>query len=211
MVGKRGALKNRLRALLRNEGIVSPRRLWSGKGLVWLAKVRLPELDALQREMMLEELSQWQVRIQKVEAALKKYGQKVAGVGLVMTIPGVGIRTAEAVVAYVDDAGRFRRNKSVGCYFGMVPCEDTSVKSRLGHITKDGPATVRKLITEAAWQSIRRDASMRAYYERVRREDPARTKIAIVATAHRLLRVMHAMLRTGEVWRDRRRRRETAA
>jgi hypothetical protein len=41
-----------------------------------------------------------------------------------------------------------------------------------------------------------------AYYERVRRDDPDRKKIAIVATAHYLVRVMAAMLRTGEVWRD---------
>ena len=76
------------------------------------------------------------------------------------------------------------------------------MKARFGHITKEGPATVRKLLVEAAWQGIRRDTTLRSYYERVRREDPKRGKIAIVATAHHLLRVMHAMLRTGEVWRS---------
>lgn len=38
-------------------------------------------------------------------------------------------------------------------------------------------------------------------YERVRRDNPERRKIALVATAHFLLRAMMAMLRTGEVWR----------
>jgi transposase len=202
MVGKRGALKNRIRAMLRNDGIVAPRGLWSRKGLAWLKGLELPPFEALQREMMVEELSLWQDRIKKVEAALKEYAAKVPGVGLLMTIPGVGIRTAEAVVAYIDDASRFRRNKSVGCYFGMVPCEDSSVKTRLGHITKDGPATVRRLITEAAWQSIRRSVSVRAFYERVRRDDAKRRNIALVATGHHLIRVMQAMLRTGEVWRE---------
>ena len=37
---------------------------------------------------------------------------------------------------------------------------------------------------------------------RVMHGDPGRKKIAIVATAHYLVRVMAAMLRTGEVWRD---------
>jgi transposase len=201
MVAKRSGLKNRLRAVLRNNGIAAPCRLWTRRGLAWLKEVELPEMESLQREMMLEELTGWHERIKKVEAALEKKAQQVPAVSVLRSIPGVGIRTAEAVVAYVDDAERFRRNKSVGCYFGMVPCEDTSVKSRFGHITKDGPATVRKLVVEAAWQAIRRDASVRAYYERVRRDDANRKKIALVATAHHLLRAMHAMLRTGEVWR----------
>ena len=42
---------------------------------------------------------------------------------------------------------------------------------------------------------------MRAYFERLVHNDPNRRKIALVATAHHLLRVMLAMLRTGEAWR----------
>ena len=58
-----------------------------------------------------------------------------------MTIPGVGVRTAEAFVAHVDDVTRFARTNRVGSYFGLVPCQDASAdRNRLGHITKDGPA-----------------------------------------------------------------------
>lgn len=201
LIGQRSACKNRLRAILRNNGICGPRGLWTIRGLTWLKDVALSELESLQREMLLAELEELQARIRRVEKVLGKYGKRSAGVGLLMTIPGVGIRTAEAVVAYMDDAHRFRRNKSVGCYFGLVPCEDTSVKSRFGHITREGPSTVRRLLIEATWQGIRRDPSLRAYYERVCRNDTQRKKIALVATAHHVLRVMHAMLVSGEVWR----------
>ena len=118
------------------------------------------------------------------------------------TIPGVGDRTAEAVVAWIDDPNRFRKIRTVGSYFGLVPSQDASASmNRLGHITREGPATVRSLLTEAAWQAVRRSPRVRGYYDRVRRGDPARRKIALVATAHYLLRVMLAMLQTGEVWR----------
>ncbi len=202
LVKRRGACKNALRALLRNNGIVAPRGLWSGKGMAWLAGVALSDCQALQRDMHQQELRQLQEMIVRVEKVLQQWADRNPAVGLLMTIPGVGIRTAEAVVAYVDDPHRFGRNKSVGCYFGMVPCEDTSVKSRFGHITKEGPATVRKLVTEATWQAIRRDAGVKAYFERVCRDDPKRRKIALVATAHHLLRAMHSMLRSGETWRS---------
>ena len=198
----RARIKHRLRALLHDQGREAPRGLWTKKGLSWLQAEALPELAAVERDLLLEKLSSAQVQVKRVEKVLARKAAQVPAVGLLMTIPGVGLRTAEAVVVYIAEPERFRRNKSVGCYFGLVPCEDTIVQSRFGHITKEGPPTVRWLVTEATWQAIRRDATVRAYYERVRHGDADRKKIALVATAHHLLRVMHAMMRTGEVWRS---------
>ncbi len=70
------------------------------------------------------------------------------------------------------------------------------------HITKQGSATVRQLLTEAVWQSIRRSPTVKACFERIRRGDKDRRKIAVVATAHYLVRVMWAMLKRGELWRE---------
>jgi transposase len=151
---------------------------------------------------MLEDLEHLTQQIHRVECYLKQVADRHAGVALLMTIPGVGVRTAETICAYIDDVARFRRVKQVGAYFGLVPCQDaTGNVNRLGHITKDGPATARKLLTEAAWQAIRHSPRIRSFFERVRRGDPQRKKIALVATAHHLLRVMAAMLRSGESWR----------
>jgi len=61
---------------------------------------------------------------------------------------------------------------------------------------------VRKLLCEAGWRGIRCGGAINAYFERVARDDPDRRKIALVATAHHLVRVMAAMLRTGEAWRE---------
>jgi transposase len=123
-------------------------------------------------------------------------------VTLLMTIPGVGIRTAEAFVAYVDDVKRFARIRQVGAYFGLVPCQDSSAgKDRFGHITREGPSTVRKMLCEASWMGVRYNPAIRAVYQRIMHDDPDRKKIAIVAVAHHLCRVMAAMLRSGEVWR----------
>ena len=87
--------------------------------------------------------------------------------------------------------------------FGLVPLQDQSgPANRLGHITKQGPAVARRLLVEAAWQGIRRSEQLRRFFEQVMRGDPGRKKIAIVATAHHLVRAMAAMLSTGEVWRE---------
>jgi transposase len=113
------------------------------------------------------------------------------------------MRTAEAVAAFVDDPDRFRNAKAVGRYFGLVPCQDQSGdRNRLGHITREGAPVVRQLVAEAAWQARRRSPRVRAYFERVQRDDPRRKKIALVATAHYLVRVMWAMLKHGTTWEE---------
>ena len=203
LVTERTRTKNAIRALLRSHGISSPRYLWTPANLKWLSTLALPtNLDALQRDILLERYNSLIPLIERVETALEKIANNNPGVNLLMTIPGVGIRTAEAVVAYIDNPQRFGRNKAIGSYFGIIPCQDASAKTnRLGHITRDGPSTVRKVITEAAWQGIRHSQYIRAYFERIKQNKPERKKIALVATAHYLLRVMLAMLQTGELWR----------
>ena len=84
-----------------------------------------------------------------------------------------------------------------------MPCQDQSGdKNRLGHITREGPAVVRQLVAEAAWQAVRRSPTVRAYFERAQRGDPQRKKIAVVATAHYLVRVMWALLKRGTGWQE---------
>ena len=61
---------------------------------------------------------------------------------------------------------------------------------------------MRMLLVEATWQGIRCSPRFKAKYEQLMREDPLRRKIALLATAHWLVKVMHAMLRTGETWRE---------
>jgi transposase len=206
LLGKRVAAKNQLRALLRSAGVVAQRpgkTLWSGKGLAWLRAQPLGEAEALVRDTLLEELGELAGKVGRVEEELKARADRHPGVALLRTIPGVGVRTAEAFVAYVDDVRRFRRTRQVGSYLGLVPCQDSSAgKDRLGHITGDGPATVRKLLCEAAWQAVRRSPALRAFFERVAGGDRGRRKLALVATAHKLARTMAAMLRTGEAWRE---------
>jgi transposase len=200
---ERARVKNNIRALLRSHGLAGPRGLWSREGMAWIAEVELPtELDALQRDMLLERLKSVIEMIGRAEHALDQVAQRHPGVHLLKTIPGVGDRTAEAVVAWVDDPGRFHRVRAAGSYFGLVPIQDASAgMNRLGHITREGPAAVRGLLTEAAWQAVRRSDRVKVFYERVRRGDKERRKIALVATAHYLVRVMLSMLQSGEVWR----------
>lgn len=206
LVDKRTAAKNGVRAALRSHGVpmARGRRLWSRAGMAWLRSFSLlSPMATLRRDQLLLQVGQLDAQVAAAEGMLDAWAARHPGVALLRTIPGVGPRTAEAVMAYVDDAHRFPRTSRAASYFGIVPCLDESAGvKRYGHITRDGPATVRKMVVEASWHAIRLSPTMKAFFERVKGGKKERRGVALVATAHRLLRIMVAMLKSGEVWRE---------
>jgi transposase len=206
VIAKRTRAKNTVRALLRSAGVIPPKHpgLWTKAGLVWLRRLDLPTASQqLRRDLLLEEVETLTRQVRRIEQQLNQQARRSSAVARLRTIPGVGARTGEAVAAFVDDPHRFRNAKAVGRYFGLVPCQDQSGdRNRLGHITREGAPVVRQLLAEAAWQALRRSPTVRAFFERAQRGDPQRKKIALVATAHYLVRVMWAMLRHGTVWQE---------
>lgn len=206
LVDKRTRAKNSIRAWLRSNGIETPKRgqwLWSKSGRSWLEALKVDcEFAAVRRDTQVEELAHFDRQIDRVTKILDGIAAQHPAVVLLRSVPGVGPRTAEAIAAYVDDPKRFRKSKSVGSYFGLVPSQDQSGgRNHLGHITRTGPGTARKYLIEAAWQSIRYSDQARSEYERLLRGDKQRRKIALVALAHKIVRMMLAMLKTGEVCR----------
>jgi len=204
LVEKRTRVKNEIRSLLRGEGIVLPKKTWSKAGRAALAELPL-ENSILEFRLttLLAELESYMAQIAAADRVLAAEARQRPAVDLLMTIPGVGKRTAECLVAYIDDPNRFPSAKQAASYFGLIPCLDSSAgKDRLGHITKQGPGSARRLLTEAAWISIRRSPTVRDYYERVMKGDPDRKKIAVIATAHYLLRVSLSLLKNGECWME---------
>jgi transposase len=150
LLSQRVMAKNQIRAVLRENDLAGAKWLWSKKQIAWLESLDLHPSARLRLEMNIEELKSLKAKIDRVEKELAVYADKHPAIKLLMTIPGVGIRTAETFLAWVDDITRFRRTSQLGCYFGLVPCQDASAdKNRLGHITRDGPPVMRKLITEA--------------------------------------------------------------
>ena len=195
-------IKNRIRSYLKGQGIRRP-----GDGPGWWTQASRRWMEALlpvdvTMEDLLEELAFLEKQVKRVTALLDGRLEKT-GASLLMTIPGVGPRTAEAVLAYTDDVSRFRRGKSFCAYFGLTPRLDESGKvRRLGHISKQGPSVGRWLLVESAWRAVAKSEALRTFYERVQHGQVKRKKIAIVAVARKLLSIMRAMLTTGEVFNE---------
>lgn len=118
-----------------------------------------------------------------------------------MTAPGVGPVVALTLQAVLDDPTRFGGDAArASAFLGLVPSEDSSAERRhKGHITKAGPGDLRALLVQASWVIWRGrsadGAALRAWAHALAARRGRR--IAVVALARRLSRVLFAM------WRDR--------
>ena len=117
-----------------------------------------------------------------------------------MTVPGVGPVTALQYRTTIDDIRRFPSAGAVSAYLGLVPREASSgERQRKGAMTKSGPSRPRAALVQAAWVVWRMPRGpARALHAWVHRLAARRgKKVAIVALARRLTRILFAIWRDG--------------
>jgi transposase len=115
-------------------------------------------------------------------------------------LPGVGLLTALTFVTEMGDLTRFHNRREVAAYLGLCPSsfESGDNQDRKGHITRQGPARVRKLLCQATWVSLQHCAATAQAYGRIRGAKPNRGKKALVAMMRRLaIRMWHLALGAG--------------
>jgi len=204
-------VKNRIRATLKSQGYSKPGikgGWWKKANRLWMrsvceASTGVSDLWHMHICNLLDELELLEKQLKRVTQYLDVYLSGNPGGKLLMTIPGVGPRTAEAVLSYTDDVRRFGNYKQYCSYFGLTPKLDESGSTRrIGHISKRGPSVVRWVICESSWKVIRKSKGLREFYERVMAGQNNRKKIAIIAVARKLLSIMRAMMLTGELFNE---------
>jgi transposase len=110
------------------------------------------------------------------------------------TIPGVGPIVASTALAVFSDIARFPDAKHAASYAGLVPATyQSGERDAHGRITKRGAAERRAMLCEAAHHASRPTHPLHPYFAQLcaRRG----SKMAVVAVAHRLARIIVAMLR----------------
>lgn len=121
-----------------------------------------------------------------------------------MEVPGVGPVLASAIVATVPDPAAFKTGRDLAAWIGLVPRQNSSGgKEKLGGITKQGDRYLRQLLVAGALAVIRyaqRHGTKRPWLVHLlARRSP---KIAAVALANKMARMIWAMMMTGEHYRE---------
>ncbi len=121
-----------------------------------------------------------------------------------MAVPGVGPVLASAIVASVPDPHAFRSGRNLSAWIGLVPKQNSSGgKERLGGITKQGNRYLRQLLVLGALSVIRyaeRHGSKRPWLAQLMARRT--TKIAAVALANKMGRMIWAIMASGEAYRE---------
>ena len=211
-VSRATASKNRIRAILDRQGERWPagKKGWTIAALKELATFATPLADcgetACWRGMLHEEMASLQetlARIDSVELKLDGKAQASDRVRRLKTTPGVGNRTAEIVIAMLDDPRRFRTPRQVGSYTGLTPRRIQSGQmDRQTGISHAGSRLLRKMLVQASWIGQRYNPWMKETFERVCGGKHERKKKAIVAVARQLFVRLWAMDRDGTDWKD---------
>jgi len=212
LMNRRIAVKNLIRSILLREAVAWPegKRGWTQESVAALKELARPidtvEVDELWRAQLwlaLEELAGVEQLISAADRRLDAIGNLDQRVKRLQTIPGVGPRLAEVVVAIIDKPERFRRANQVAAYAGLTPKQLESGTVQIsGRITKQGDPLLRTLLVEVSWLGLLHNPWARNIYHRTRKGSVARNKLAIIAVARRLLIRCWAMLRDRSDWRS---------
>ncbi|MBT8419647.1 MAG: IS110 family transposase [Gammaproteobacteria bacterium] len=201
LMANRTAQSNQIRGLLLEYGIIIP------KGMSQLRK-RIPEileddennLTGMFRGMLSElydEITHLDERIVSLEKKLESVSKQSEDCQLLLTIPGIGLLTATALVAAVGDISVFKNGREMAAWLGLVPRQhSTGGKPTLLGISKRGDKYLRSLLIHGGRSVVQRADKHGDYRSQwVSRLEQRRGKnISAVAVANKNARTAWAIL-----------------
>jgi transposase len=204
VMGDLNRSKNRLKSLLRYQGIEIPEKFsktnWSKNFMSWVEEQA--KKDPLLQDvllLMLEQIEQLRQLKLKIERKLRemmeseKYNQEAK---ILTSVPGVGSIVTALFLLEIGNIRRFRIFDKLNDFVGFCPDTDSSGETdRDTGITARRHKQLRSALIEAAWTAIRVDPALLDAYTVLTKRMSG--KKAIVRIARKLLRRIRAVLLTG--------------
>jgi hypothetical protein len=173
---------------------------FSQKNRAWMRAQALPATESFLVDNALELLEQTEARLKAVDARLLAIASVEESAKLLVTIPGVDVTVAIALLAAIGDVRRFDTPGQLAAYFGLVPRVSQSAgRCHHGGITKTGSSGARSLAIEAAQVVARSSSPLAATYWRVRRKRGH--NVAVTALARKIIVVVWYLLQRREPYR----------
>jgi transposase len=213
---------NALRGFCREFGLVIPQG--SRTGVEAIARVladpasSIPDLIRGAMKLLVEEIRLLEARIAQLERELTELAKLSPACKHLLTIPGIGLLTATAMVAATSgEVNHYRDARHFASWFGLTPKEHSSGSSRhLGRISKRGDRYLRMLLTHGARAVLRAAAVARQAGREIdglkdwalRVQGRTNHNKAACALANKLARICYAVLRNHEPYGTQTRRDE---
>lgn len=203
LLRQRTQLINGIRGHLTEFGIVGPQRAHHMRLLIGVIRDqtdnRLPMAARRALLHLVEQLEQVAKKLDTIDKDLVALARQDDACRRLMTIPGVGVVIATAIVAATRDPGDYKSGRHFSAWLGLVPRQSsTGGVDRLGGISKRGNGYLRRLLIHGSRSIMRWRSKSWVWLAKLRSRRPA--NVATVAVANKTARVIWAMLRYGGVY-----------
>jgi len=207
LVRQRTQAINALRSHLAEFGIIA------GAGVTKVAELiavvrdaseqRLPLVARKALQEIARQVESLAVQIKRLDRQIVVLSRQDADTRRLTTIPGVGAIIAASVKAFVPDPAGFRSGRHFAAWLGLTPRPHSSGgKERLGRISKMGNPLLRSLLVVGATSVLRvarNNPQASPWIAGLLARRPSR--VATVALANKMARIIWALLVRGSVYR----------
>jgi transposase len=199
LVNQRGEWQQRIHSVLYHHGHRQRRELLTRENRAWVEQAALPATAREQITVALALIDAVEAQLAPISRELRAYAPRQIGCRALMGHYGIGALTAAAILAELGDARRFSSSREAVRYAGLdITVHQSDQRRAPGHLSRQGPPTLRWALFEAAQAAARRTGSPdRAYYEQAAARLGGNR--ACLAVARRLLkRSYHTLRELGE-------------
>jgi len=200
---------NALRGFCREFGLTIPQGARTGVEAISRVladpHAAVPVLIRDTMRLLVEEIRLLEQRIAQLERELSDVARQSSACLQLMSVPGVGLLTATAMVAATGgDVTHFKDARHFASWFGLTPKEYSSGSTRkLGRISKRGDRYLRMLLTHGARAVLRAATAARSARRAldalrtwaITVQDRTHHNKATCALANKLARICYAVLR----------------
>ena len=143
--------------------------------------------------------------IKIIEQELEKLSEELypKEVEILTSIPGIGTKTAKAIIIATDGFSDTPNGRALCRYFGISPhiAQSGTSLNISGRITKVGQPKIRALLYMCSLTAIKTNVGCKNLYDRLRAAGkPA--KVALIAVTAKLVRQMVSMIKKGELYNE---------
>jgi transposase len=195
---QRSEWQQRIQATLYHHGCPRRRELMTGEGREWLAAQPLPAAAREQVTVALAMIDALELQIAPLDKELRAYARRQPGCKALMGHYGIGELTAVTILAELGDCRRFSSSRHAVRYAGIdITVHESDQRRSPGHLSRQGPPTLRWALFEAAQSACRERSPDRDYYRQA--AERLGHNRACLSVARKLLkRSYHTLRELGE-------------
>ncbi len=207
LIKQRTALSNQIRGLLAEYGVVIPQGISQIKMLCEILdgnKDKLTSRAVCVFSRLHEQFKALDGEISIYDKEIELHANEDAQCKEIQKLKGIGPITASAIVATIGDPNVFKNGREVSAWLGLVPTQHSSGnKTRMGGISKRGDCYARTLLIHGGRSVVNvceKKTDKLSLWVADKKHRCGYNKAA-VALANKNVRIIWAMLVTGEAYR----------